>query len=128
MGRKLDFGKTSGFALHLWLCNSGSYNEKTEVVADTWVDGELKLTFRRTFDDSMMQTWYELGVVLDEVVLNDADDALSWGYNSSGIYSSQSLYTIVNYRGVTPVYIPAVWNINVPLRYNCFSSCYLIQN
>jgi hypothetical protein len=104
---------TAPLAVQFWelycICN-----EKTEVVADTWVDGELKLTFRRTFDDRMMQTWYELGAVLDEVVLNDADDALIWGYNSSGIYSSQSLYTIINYRGVTPVYTPAVWNINVP--------------
>lgn len=33
-----------------------------------------------------------------------------WQYNSSGVYSSQSLYN----RGVQQVYTPAVWKLNVP--------------
>jgi hypothetical protein len=35
-------------------------------------------------------------------------------------YSSQSFYAIINYRGITPIYIPAVWNIVVPPKVQLF--------
>jgi hypothetical protein len=60
------------------------------------------------------------------VVLRDETDALVWCYNSTGVYSSQSMYAIINYRGVTPVYVPAVWKINVPLKLQIF--CLLSHN
>jgi hypothetical protein len=31
-------------------------NEKINCVADNWVEGELRLCFRRTFTDKMMQS------------------------------------------------------------------------
>lgn len=42
------------------------------------------------------------------------EDTLIWQYESKGIYSSKSLYAIINFRGVQPVFLPAVWNIRVP--------------
>jgi hypothetical protein len=42
------------------------------------------------------------------------EDAMIWQFHSLGIYSSQSLYSVINFRGVTPVYIPAVWKLVVP--------------
>jgi hypothetical protein len=54
--------------------------------------------------------------VVENVVLREETDALMWCYNSAGVYSSQSIYDIINYHGVTPVYVPAVWKtINLPL-------------
>jgi hypothetical protein len=35
-------------------------------------------------------------------------------------YSSQSFYAIINYRGITPIYIPAVWNIVLPPKVQLF--------
>jgi hypothetical protein len=35
-------------------------------------------------------------------------------------YSSQSFYAIISYRGITPIYIPAVWNIVVPPKVQLF--------
>jgi hypothetical protein len=32
----------------------------------------------------------------------------------------QSLYAIINYRGVSPVYVPAVWKILVPPKIHLF--------
>jgi hypothetical protein len=63
-------------------------NEKTRVRTDSWVDGELRLTFRRTFDEEMMQKWYELEATVENLVLNDTSDTLVWCYNSSRVYSS----------------------------------------
>jgi len=36
------------------------------------------------------------------------------------VYSSQSLYKIINFRGILPVYVPAVWNLKIPPRVHFF--------
>lgn len=53
-------------------------------------------------------------------MLTDEDDNLVWMYNSSGRYSSQSLYKIVNFRGVQQIITPAVWKLNIPSRVQIF--------
>jgi hypothetical protein len=45
---------------------------------------------------------------------------LIWGCESKGVYSSNSFYAIINYRGVKPIYIPAIWNIVVPPKIQLF--------
>jgi hypothetical protein len=45
---------------------------------------------------------------------------LIWCYNKSGVYSSQSFYNVISYRGITLLYIPAVWNICVPPKIHLF--------
>jgi hypothetical protein len=58
--------------------------------------------------------------VVENVRLTEESDALIWCYNKTGIYSTQFFYNIINYKGrrggggVTPVYIPPVWNISLP--------------
>jgi hypothetical protein len=32
----------------------------------------------------------------------------------------QSLYAVINFRGVTPIFIPAIWKIKVPPRIHVF--------
>jgi hypothetical protein len=44
-------------------------------------------------------------------VLTGEEDELIWQHQSSGIYSSHSLYSIINFKGVMHAYIPAVWKI-----------------
>jgi hypothetical protein len=58
--------------------------------------------------------------VVEQVVLTDGTDALVWCYEKSGIYSSHSCYNIISYRGVKPVYIPAIWGIVVHPRIHLF--------
>jgi hypothetical protein len=36
------------------------------------------------------------------------------------VYSSQSFYVVINYRGLAPVYILAVWGIQVPRKIHLF--------
>jgi hypothetical protein len=95
-------------------------NEKTKTIAEVWVERELRLTFRRTFSERMLEVWDELRVVVENLVLRDETDALVWCYNFAEVFSSQSMYAIINYRGVTLVYVPAVWKINVPPKIQFF--------
>jgi len=64
--------------------------------------------------------WEELSVVGDNIVLNEEDDTITWSFNSNGQFSVQSLYAIINHRGVTPVYVQAVWKLNIPPRVHFF--------
>ena len=72
-------------------------------LAYIWDGQQVKLTFRRTFDDNMLEKWFELEEIVKSVVYKPGGDALVWVYNSNGIYSTSSLYTIINFRGVQPV-------------------------
>ena len=67
-----------------------------------------------------MNQWLELLSIMENVVLSDSEDQLLWKYESKGVYSSKSLYAIVNFRGVQPVYLPSVWEIKIPPRVQIF--------
>jgi hypothetical protein len=41
-------------------------------------------------------------------------------FSINGIYSSQSLYKIINNRGVLPIFVSAVWSLKVPPRIHFF--------
>lgn len=85
------------------------------------LDGYMvKLTFRRSFSPALMNMWYELEAVASSVTLSRDTDALVWQYTASGSYSTSSLYAIINYRGVTPFFIPVVWKLIVPPRIHIF--------
>ena len=54
------------------------------------------------------------------VVCSNDGDALVRHYDSSWVYSTQSLYDIVNFRGVIPAFIPTVREIRIPPKLRCF--------
>jgi hypothetical protein len=54
-----------------------------------------------------MERWYELEQIISSVVYNDDCDSLIWNYNTDGKYSSSSMYKIISFRGVVPLYIPS---------------------
>jgi hypothetical protein len=58
--------------------------------------------------------WYELLNIAQTICLSTEDDAMIWKYEAKGVYSVNSLYAVVNFRGVVPVYSPAVWKVTVP--------------
>jgi hypothetical protein len=95
-------------------------NEKARKIADVWVGNELRVTFRRTFDERMLQMWGELLEIVEQISLSEDSDSLIWCYTKSGVYSTQSCYSIISYRSVTPMFIPAVWKIYVPPKIPMF--------
>jgi hypothetical protein len=67
-----------------------------------------------------MFMWEELVNLVSTVSMSENEDAMIWQFQSSGIYSSQSLYNVINFRGVIPVFIPSVWKLTVPPRVHFF--------
>ena len=80
----------------------------------------LKLTFRRTVSEQVMNLWWELVGLVDNIVLYDEDDTIIWSYNSSGKYTIQSLYVVLSFRGITPIFVSSVWKLNIPPRVQFF--------
>jgi hypothetical protein len=101
-------------------------NEQNVSIADAWDGIQLKLTFRRSVDQQLMNRWYDLLSVAESIQYTGDEDAIIWKYESNGVYSVSSLYAIVNFRGITPVHIPAVWQIKVPPDCMYFCGCGLI--
>jgi hypothetical protein len=62
---------------------------------DAWDGVNLRFTFTRTVDRRLMNMWLELKQIVSLVELVE-EDSIIWQYNSSGRYSVQSLYAIVN--------------------------------
>lgn len=93
---------------------------KNKTIADTWDGDILKISFRRNFDEVLMQQWFDLESVAKSITFTDQEDNLIWQYESKGIYSSKSLYAIINFRGVQPIYTPVVWRLKIPPRVQGF--------
>lgn len=86
---------------------------------EVWDGHQLKLTFRRNFDAKLMEDWYQLVEIAKGVDLSEETDSLIWQLEKKGHYSTSSLYHVINFRGVQPVFVPAVWNLRVPPKSMC---------
>ena len=95
-------------------------NEKDATVASLWDGIDLKCTFRRCVDDRVYNLWLEVVQLASTISFTDEEDSLIWQFNSHGVYSSQSLYKVINFRGISPVFVPAVWALKVPPRVHFF--------
>jgi hypothetical protein len=95
-------------------------NEKSKKLSEVWIDGELRLTFRRTFSSEMMLVWHDLCAIVEDIRFGNEPDTLIWCYTKTGTYTTQSFYVIINYKGITPLYILVVWSIIVPQRIHMF--------
>lgn len=123
-GRKVKFWEdqwfgSSSLAIQYWDLYT-IVNEQNATVATLWDGDQLKVTFRRCFNHALMTQWYEVLNIAQSINFSDEDDAIIWKYESKGTYSVSSLYAVINFRGVLPVYIHAVWKVKVPPRIHFF--------
>jgi hypothetical protein len=95
-------------------------NEHNKSIQELWDGTNLKCTFRRTVDHRLLQRWYDLKSIAESLYLNDEENSVIWKFETKGVYSVSSLYAIVNFRGVMPVHIPAVWRVKVQPRVHVF--------
>jgi hypothetical protein len=56
-----------------------------------------------------MDVWWEVVSIAESIEFTDEPDTPVWSFNSNDIYSVQSLYAVVNFCGVKPVYPSAIW-------------------
>jgi hypothetical protein len=75
-------------------------NEQGKRVADASDGVSLKFIFRRNVNRKLMAQWDELVQIAMSIQFREEEDTMIWQFNSSGIYSVQSLYAVVNNRGV----------------------------
>ena len=70
-------------------------NEKTIFITDVWDGEQLRVTFRRCFDQKLLQQWFE--------ILQFAQSLhLMWKIEPKSLYSVKSLYAVVNFRELNP--------------------------
>jgi hypothetical protein len=67
-----------------------------------------------------MQQWYEIVQIAESIQFSAEQDTIMWQLNSSVVYSVQSLYAIVNDRGIKQVFTPVMWKLLVPPRLHIF--------
>lgn len=60
-------------------------NEKNNTLEEVWVDSELGLSFKRTFDNELFQKWLELEEMVKKVQFRNDFNALVWQYEKSSI-------------------------------------------
>lgn len=89
-------------------------NEKGKSLAELWDGVNLKCTFRRTVSQELYQCWLEIVELVATVQFTEEEDEMVWQFTTSGEYSSQSLYKIINFRGIKTVHVSAVWGLKIP--------------
>jgi hypothetical protein len=89
-------------------------------VRKAWDGVNLRFTFRRTISLEVMVQWLEVLQIAESLLFTDVDDAIIWQYNSAGKYYVQTLYAIVNERGIKQIFTPVMWRIPVPPRLHVF--------
>ena len=95
-------------------------NEKSYTVSEVWDGFTLKCSFRRTVSDQLMNDWGEVVQLASAISLSFEEDEMIWCFASNGKYNSQSLYRIINFRGIIPVHVSAVWSLKIPPRVHFF--------
>lgn len=65
---------------------------------------------------SLILMWDEVVQLASTVSLDDSDGALIWKFSSNGVYSVQSLYKVINFRGIKPILVSSIWDIRIPPR------------
>jgi hypothetical protein len=90
---------TTSLAIQYWMIYC-LVNEHNKSMPELW-DGEtLKCTFRRCIDRRLFDMWDELVNLMTIVEMSEEDDALIWQFQSNGVYSSQSFYSVINFSGL----------------------------
>jgi hypothetical protein len=91
-----------------------------KTVVDLWDGQQLKCDFRRAFTPHMMELWFELVEIAQTITFSEEEDQPIWKYESKGVYSSKSLYVVINFRGIQHVFLPSVWDLKIPPRVQIF--------
>lgn len=91
-----------------------------------WDGVNLKCTFRINVYSDHYQSWLDIAELVSSIQLSEEEDEMIWQFNCSSNYSSQSLYKIINFRGIKSIHVPAVWSLKIPPRVHFF--LWLVMN
>ena len=71
-------------------------------------------------DVHMLELWEEVCQLASTIKFSEEEDSMIWQFSSKDIYNVQSLYKIINFRGIQPVLVSSVWDIKIPPRVQYF--------
>jgi hypothetical protein len=91
-------------------------NEQSVTIAEVMVGNEIRLTFHRCFNDTMMLRWYALCDLLSKISRSESLDKTIWRLEANGSYSVKSFYRWVNDGGVKVPNLAVIWKVQVPGR------------
>ena len=77
-------------------------------MADLWDGVDLKISFRRRVNETLMQDWFTLVAIAESITYSDDCDAIIWSFDNSSKFSVQSMYSTISFRGIQPVYTPVI--------------------
>jgi hypothetical protein len=89
-------------------------------VAQALQGGGLAIRFRRAFDHICTAQWRNLCDTVDEVVLIQGKDQISWHLENAGKFSVKSMYFKLS-QGTSVAYFKDMWEAKVPLKIKIFS-------
>jgi hypothetical protein len=123
-GRKIGFWEdnwlgSSSLAIQFWPIYR-IINEHGKTIAELWDGHNLRCTFRRNVNETLYNSWLELVELVSTIQLSGEEDEMVCKFSSKGTYSSQSLYKVINFRGIKQVHVSPVWGIKVPPRVHMF--------
>jgi hypothetical protein len=81
-------------------------NEQNKTVAKLWDGCNLKCIFRRCVDAMLFNLWEEVLGIASTINLSPKEEEPIWQFHSSGVYSAHSLYKVVNFKDVVPIFVP----------------------
>lgn len=90
------------------------------LVSDCWRQGQWIVELRRNVGPYQIEEWNNLNTLLDGVVLNNDNDFVKWAFESSGKYTTKSLYRNVSFRGVIAVMRQKLWKNRLPMKIKVF--------
>lgn len=67
-----------------------------------------------------MSMWYDLLAIMKDVTLGEDEDHIMWCFSSNGKYSVQTLYAVINHRGIVPMFFMLYGSLRYLLGYKFF--------
>ena len=62
-------------------------------MADIWDGVDLKISFRRGVNETLMQDWLALVAIAESITYLDDCDAIIWCFDNNSKFSVQSMYS-----------------------------------
>ena len=97
------------------ICNNPSIS-----VATVFAPTSAVVEFRRPLDLDNVAQWQAMLTALDDVVLQEGPDLISWALEPSGSYSVASMYRAIS-KGASVAFGRDIWGARLPLKIKVFT-------
>lgn len=95
-------------------------NEQDKTVYEVLRNNEVNLTFRRCFGSVEIEEWQQLLNRIRDVQLQEGPDAVTWGLQKNGNFTTASLYRELTFPGMTNKEVMSLWKAKIPMKIKFF--------